>query len=127
MKLGLGSSEIDGIARFRSKNRFIAYAGLAPTTSASGGKSYQGRMMKACNKWLKWAFIEAAWVAVGCNGYFGSFYRHHKGRGKKSNTAITIVDHRMARIVYELLAEGRSFQPQLEPIKQTFSRSAPAY
>jgi hypothetical protein len=25
--------------------------------------------MKHCNKWLRWAFVEAAWVAMGCDSY----------------------------------------------------------
>jgi hypothetical protein len=27
-----------------------------------------------CNKWLRWALVEAAWVAVGCDAYFGGLY-----------------------------------------------------
>jgi transposase len=61
-------SEIDGIARFETKARFIGYCGLAPTTHGSAGNFYQGRMITQCNRWLKWAFIEAAWVAIGMGG-----------------------------------------------------------
>jgi len=116
------ASEIDGIGRFAGKKKLLGYAGLVPTTSSSGGKTHHGRMMKACNKWLKWAFIEGAWVAVGCNAYFGGIYRNAKKRGKKPNTAITIVAHRMASIVYQLLAEQREFQP-LPPKRQNPGRS----
>ena len=56
-------------------------------------------------------------MAVGCNPYFGGIYRNAKARGKKANTAITIVAHRMAAIVYQLLAERREFQP-LPPSRQ---------
>ncbi len=111
------ASEIDGIARFAGSKKLLGYSGLVPTTSSSGGKTYHGRMMKACNKWLKWAFIEGAWVAVGCNPYFGGIYRNAKARGKKANTAITIVANRMATIVYQLLTERREFQP-LPPTRQ---------
>lgn len=105
------ASEIDGIGRFADGKKLLGYAGLVPTTSSSGGKTYHGRMMKACNKWLKWAFIEAAWVAVGCNAYFGGIYRSATTRGKKANTAITIVASRMATIVFHLLKEQRMFEP----------------
>lgn len=103
--------EIDGIERFTGYKKLLGYAGLVPTTSSSGGKTYHGKMMRACNKWLKWAFIEAAWVAVGCNAYFGGIYRAAKSRGKKPNTAITIVASRMAQIAYRLLTEQRKFEP----------------
>ena len=103
--------EIDGIDRFSTAKKLLGYAGLVPTTSSSGGKTYHGKMMRACNKWLKWAFIEGAWVAVGCNAYFGGIYRSAKARGKKANTAITIVASRMATIVYRMLTERREFKP----------------
>jgi hypothetical protein len=75
-------------------------------------------MMGQCNKWLKWAFIEAAWIAVGCSSYFGGFYRYHRSRGKQANTAITIVARRMCRIVYQLLTEDRFYE------ERTFSPAA---
>jgi hypothetical protein len=65
-------------------------AGLVPTTHSSGGKTSHGRMLPFCNRWLKWAFIEAAWVAIGCSGYFGSFYKRHRARGKGANEVITL-------------------------------------
>jgi len=105
-------NEIDGVERFSTPQRLCAYAGLAPTTYSSGGKTRNGRMMLGCNHWLKWAFIEAAWVAVGCDAYFGGLYRTHKDRGKKANTAITIVARRMCRIAWTLLKEQREYQKE---------------
>ena len=105
------ASEIDGIERFRTGKKLLGYAGLVPTTSSSGGKTYNGKMLRACNRWLKWAFVEAAWVAVGCDAYFGGIYRAAKARGKKANTAITIVASRMAQIVFRILTERRVYQP----------------
>jgi transposase len=103
----VAATEIDSIERFNSAEKLCAYAGLVPSTYSSGGNTWHGRMLPFCNKWLRWAFIEAAWVAVGCSGYFGALYRQHKARGKQSNTAITIVARRMCRIAWALLREGR--------------------
>jgi hypothetical protein len=69
-------------------------------------------MIAGCNKWLKWAFIEAAWVAIGCDNYLGSHYKNLKSRGKKTNTAITNVAHRMGQIAYEILSQERPYQPE---------------
>src|SRR5438128_3331905 len=90
--------------------KLCAYAGLVPTTYGSGGKVHQGHLLKSRNKWLQWAFIEAAWVAVGCSAYFGTIYRSHRAKGKKANVAITIVARRMCRISFTLLKERRNFQ-----------------
>jgi len=104
------ATEIDGIERFASSPKFCAYAGLVPSTSSSGDKTYHGKMLRQCNKWLKWAFIEAAWVAVGCSAYFGGFYRLQQQRGKLKNTAISIVAHRMCQITFRLLKEKRPYE-----------------
>lgn len=111
--------EIDGIQRFLSPEKLCGYAGLAPTTDSSGGKTYQGRLMRHCNKWLRWAYVEAAWVAIGCDPYFKAFYTAQRLRGKKPNTAIIIVAKRLCRISYQLLTQNRDYE------KRTFAPTAP--
>ena len=102
--------EIDQIGRFNSAEKLCAYAGVVPTTHASGGKASHGRLLPFCNKWLRWALVEASWVAIGCSPYFGSLYRQHRARGKKANTAILIVARRMCRIIWQLLEQKRDFE-----------------
>lgn len=113
------ATEIDGIARFDSSDRLCAYAGLIPSTTSSGDKTYHGRLVPGCNKWLRWALVEAAWVAVGCDAYFGGLYRHHRDRGKKANTAIMIAARRMCQILFCVLREKRPYQAR------TWSQSVP--
>ncbi len=117
------AAEIDGIARFPRADKLCCYAGLVPTTHSSGGKTAHGRMLPHANRWLKWAFVEAAWVAVGCSPYFGTIYRRHRDRGKKANTAITIIARRMCAIAWHLLHDGRDFAPN--PPKLPLSPVAP--
>ena len=103
------AAEIDTIEGFPRADKLCAYAGLVPSTHASGGKVHHGRLLWACNTWLRWAFVEASWVAVGCSPYFGALYKRQRDRGKKANTAITIIARRMCRIVWQLLHEKRDF------------------
>ena len=91
------ASEIDEIRRFRDPEHLCAYAGLVPGTHGSGGHIYHGKLLWSANKWLRWAFIEGASVAVGCSGYFGAIYKHQRARSKKANTAITIITRRCPR------------------------------
>ncbi len=102
--------EIDGIERFTDADRLCSYAGVVPSTYSSGGHTRHGHMLVCANHWLKWALIEAAWVAVGCDPYFGGLYRRQRARGKKATTAITIVARRMCRIIWCLLKEQRCYQ-----------------
>lgn len=119
-------SEVDDIARFPSAQKLCGYAGLCPTTTSSGGKTFNGKLMPHCNKWLRWAFVEAAWVSVGCSAYFGGIYKRKRALGKKANTAILCVARRMARIVWQLLTQGREFEttpPSQTVDKRTASAS----
>jgi transposase len=113
--------EIDAIKRFGTADKLCAYAGLVPTTHASGGKISHGRMLPFCNRWLKWAFVEAAWVAVACSDYFGAFYRKQRLRGKGANDAITIVARRMAKITWKMLTDERDYSA-FPPAKRTLPK-----
>jgi transposase len=114
------ASEIDTIERFNSAAKLCAYAGLAPTTCASGGKCYQGKLFGQCNRWMRWALIEAGWVAIQCSSYFGELYRFHKARGKKSNQAIVIVGRRLCEIAWHLLKENRPYEERPVTLKKIF-------
>jgi len=118
--------EIDTIGRFNTADKLCAYAGLVPTTHASGGKISHGRMLPFCNRWLKWAFVEAAWVAVGCSDYFGTFYRKQRARGKKANEDITITARRMAKIAWKMLKEERDYSSQVPARKGISKTLSPA-
>ncbi len=106
------ASEVDIIDRFISSNQFCSYSGLVPSTHASGGKYFHGPMLRWSNKWLKWAFVEAAWVAVGCDPYFGALYKYHRHRGQGANISISIVARRLAKIVWSVLKENRPYRKQ---------------
>lgn len=107
--------EIDTIERFVNPSKLVAYAGLAPTTYASGGHISHGGLMKQSNKWLRWALVEAAWVAVRCDPYFraqyGFRYRH-----KGAQTAIVAVARRLAEVIWHVLKEDRPYE--IRPVRR---------
>jgi transposase len=117
------ATEIDDITRFASAERLCSYAGLVPITRSSGGHTRHGPLLRTANRWLRWAFIEGAWVAIGCSPYFGAFYRRQRDRSKAANTAIAIVARRMCRIVFHLLKDQRDYIAQMK----TASPAAPLF
>jgi transposase len=117
--------EIDDPKRFPSADKFCAYAGLVPTTRASGGKISHGGLLPFCNKWLRWAFIEGAWVAIVCSPYFGAFYKRHRARSKGANNAITITARRMAQIAWKMLDEKRDYSEEPPPPKNARENNFP--
>jgi transposase len=52
--------EIGDIGRFPSAEHLASYAGTTPRVHASGGKVRYGRLRPDVNRYLKWAFVEAA-------------------------------------------------------------------
>ena len=75
----------------------------------SGGRVFHGRLLWQCNKWLRWALIEASWSAIQFSGYFGGLYRAARDRGKNRNVAVTMVAHRLAVLLWRCLREGRPY------------------
>ena len=65
------STEIDRIGRFPTGDKLASYIGLIPSTHSSGGLTYHGRITKQGNKWLRWAFTEAAQIAKRYNAQLG--------------------------------------------------------
>jgi transposase len=51
------------IARFEDAAHLHAYAGVIPSTHSSGERSYHGKITKEGNRWLRWAAVEAVWLA----------------------------------------------------------------
>lgn len=54
------STEVGDSARFPTARHLASYAGTTPRVHASGGKTYLGPVREDVNRYLKWAFVEAA-------------------------------------------------------------------
>jgi transposase len=58
-------AEVGQIERFPSRRHFASYCGLAPMSDDSAARHGQRHLGQACNRTLRWAFIEAANVVAG--------------------------------------------------------------
>ena len=112
--------EIDDIGRFSSPKKLASYAGLVPSTYSSGGRTYHGRLIPMCNKWLKWAFVEAAWSATRCSAFCRSFYESRKRR-KGAHTAAIALARRLTEIVWHILKEKRIYEERLPRFKRSLT------
>ena len=101
--------EIDRIERFASAAKLAAYAGLVPTTYSSGGQTYHGKLMPQTNKWLRWALVEAAWVAVRLDPYFRAHFAKRRAH-KPAQSAIVATARRLLEVVWHVLKEDRPYQ-----------------
>ena len=108
-RAALAALEIAAINRFTSPGKLTAYAGLVPTTYASGGKVHHGDLLPQCNRYLRYAFVEAAWSAVKSSPYCRALFAKLRKR-KGANTAIIVVARRLCGIAYLCLKENRLYE-----------------
>jgi len=106
--------EIDTIERFSSAAKLAGYCGLVPSTYGSGGKSFHGRLLPMCNKWLRWALVEAAWASMRsspyCRAHFGM-----RQRQKGNKTALISLARRLSEIIWHVWKEQRVYEERPLP------------
>jgi transposase len=105
--------EIDDVHRFSRPQKLTAYAGLVPSTYASGGYVHHGRITKRGNKWIRWACIEAVYPAIRQDPALRALYERLK-TAKGANVAKVAVAKRLLAIAYRVLSEGRPYRPAEE-------------
>ncbi len=107
------STEIDDIHRFDNGDKLASYTGLVPSTYASGKMVHHGRITKQGNKWLRWAFTEAATNAKKTNIQLQEYYTEIKHRRDKHRAKIALA-RRLVKITYSMLVHNRPFETYRE-------------
>jgi transposase len=102
--------EIEDIKRFDDVRKLHAYAGVIPSTHSSGERSYHGKIIKAGNRWLRWAAVEAVWPALRADFDLKCYYESMKRR-KGANSAKVATARRLLTVIYRMLKENRPYIP----------------
>jgi transposase len=116
--------EVGEVSRFPAASRLASYAGTTPRVHASGDKIRYGRLRLDVNRYLKWAFVEAANVI--CLNHRRSPYRHvsrlylrirqRKGHQK----AVGAVARHLAEATYWILTKGEPYrEPRWHAVSST--------
>lgn len=100
--------EIDNIDRFINAKKLSSYSGLIPSTYSSGGRTFQGKITKQGNRWLRWALVEAAQSAVKYDPWLKSYYARISGKRGK-NRAKVAVARKLAEIIFRVWKEGTPY------------------
>lgn len=104
----LTAVEIADVGRFANVGKLHCYAGVIPSTYSSGGRTYHGRIIKAGNRWLRWAAVEAVWPSVRSDFDIRCFYERLK-KSKGGNSAKVATARRLLTIIYKMLQENRPY------------------
>lgn len=103
------STEINGIDRFPSADKLASYTGLIPSTRSSANKVRHGRITKTGNKWLRWAYVEAAARVKRTYPQFNALY-YPLVKRKGIRKATVALARRMVMISFSMLRDRRKFQ-----------------
>jgi transposase len=108
----LMKSEIGDVNRFVFPERLCSYAGLVPSTHASGRTVRHGGITKDGSRWLRWVMVEAAQTHV--NRYDTSitkaYNRIAERRGKR--IAVIAAARRLLMCSYSVLKNKRPYYDQ---------------
>ena len=99
------------ITRFPSSNHFASWLGLCPDNRISGGKILSSRTRNVRCR-LANALRMAATTLYRSHSALGDYFRRLRAR-LGSPAAITAAAHKLARILFAMLRDRRSFDPQL--------------
>ena len=103
--------EIQDIARFPRVQDFVSYGRLVKCAKESNGKRLGTSGKKIGNSHLRWAFAEAAILFLRQNQLGKEYFTkldHKHGKAK----ALTVLGHKLARAVYDLLTREQPFDLQ---------------
>jgi transposase len=107
--------EVGDVSRFHRPEKLASYSGLTPRVKASGGKVKYGRLRPDVNRYLKWAFSEAAnSICVNRERYPDRYVsrlytRLRQRRGHA--VAIGAVGRYLAEATYWVLTKREAYRP----------------
>lgn len=101
--------ETGPIERFKDVGNFASYARCVNSEYTSNGKKKGEGNMKNGNKYLAWAFVEAANIARRYDDQARRFYERKKAK-TNGVVATKALAHKLARACYHILKEGVTFR-----------------
>lgn len=100
--------EAGDINRFRKAGNFSSYCRCVPSKKISNNKKKGSGNTKNGNKYLAWAFVEAANFAIRYNDVIKGYYQSKRAK-TKAVIAIKTVAHKLARACYYVMRDQVPF------------------
>ena len=100
--------ETGDIKRFASVGNYASYCRCVGSQKISNGKKKGKGNTKNGNKYLAWAFVEAANFAIRFNSKIKNFYQRKQAKSKKV-VAIKAVAHKLCRACYYIIKDRVAF------------------
>ncbi|MFO8035408.1 MAG: IS110 family transposase, partial [Anaerolineales bacterium] len=102
-------SAIGDITRFSHSKKLVSYAGLAPGVHISGERHQGKSITKEGRKELRWAMVEAAWVAVRSDPYWKGQFKRLEKRMHRNQAAVAVA-RRMLTSIWHILTKREPYR-----------------
>jgi transposase len=103
------TSELGDWKRFPSSRKLASYAGLVPSTYASGGRTRHGSITKQGSKNLRFILLQAITHLARRDSRFGRMYTRIKIK-HGAKTARIAVSRKLLCVIFAMLKSRQSFQ-----------------
>jgi transposase len=101
--------ETGDIQRFGKVGKYASYCRCVGSTRTSNGKQKGKGNTKNGNKYLSWAFVEAANFAIRYNDRIKGYYQRKAAKTNKV-VAIKTIAHKLSRACYYMMRDQRPFE-----------------
>jgi transposase len=105
--------------RIGSGDQLAAWAGLAPVPRDSGKRTGRLHTPQRYSRRLRRVMYMSALTAIRCDPQSRAYYQSKRDAGKKSIQATICLARRRTNVLYALIRDNRTWQPDLPPITQT--------
>jgi transposase len=104
--------EVGDISRFARVGKFSSYCRCAPTGRMSNGKNKGKGNVKNGNRYLAWAFIEAAFISLRSSP---KIYGYYKRKASKTHMMVAVksIASKLARACYYILRDGVPYKEEM--------------
>jgi transposase len=109
------AAEVLPITRFSTPDKLVAYAGLAPTTRSSGGRTRHGQIPLGANRWLRGALVRSvvSHLQNEPDSWLSQYYTEQKAR-LGWQVARVATARKLCRAIHAMLRTGEAWRSELE-------------
>lgn len=103
---------IGDLSWFASADHLAAYAGLAPVPNDSGKRTGRLHRPQRYNRALRRVFYMSALTSIRCDPTSRAYYDRKRAEGKGAQAAIIALARRRTNVLWALLRDNRTWEPQ---------------
>jgi transposase len=102
-----------------SPDQLAAWAGLAPMPKDSGKRTGRLHTPKRYSRRLRRMMYMSALTAIRCDPHSRAYYQRKRNQGKRPIPATICLARRRTNVLYALIRDNRTWQPDSPPITTT--------